>query len=303
MAHKFFKWCISNLGKYSIHLFLILLVIALTVKLVFVSDALKAYQKNQDMTATYVQSTFEGRNLQSDGGEYFSFIEGEFYRYKQFEMLDYGTFAKVDKNVYQLEGNTTNQFIVITHEGFYLKNDAHSEASILKFVQLSDSPIFVNVNGPIQLEANLKKELLKLNIDEDQDGEINFKEACLVKGYLDLKGKHLTDIEGLQYFYGVTDVNLSSNNIAQITPIFKLRNLKTLNISGTMVRHLDGIQALTKLVKLSASNCEIVDISPLKACSGLEDLVLIGNRIKEVAPLSALTKLKRLSLTGIKLRL
>lgn len=301
MVHKILKWSTSNLGKYGIRLFFILLLTFLTFKLVLVSDALHAYQKDQDMTATYVQTTFDGHNLQGDGGEYFAFIEAEFYRYKQFEMLDYGTFTKVDKNVYQLEGNTTNQFIVITHEGFYLENGEHSEAPVLKFVQLSDIPDFINLSGPIQLEANLKKELLKLGIDKDQDGEINFIEACSVKGYLDLEGKHLTDIEGLQYFYGVTDINVSNNNITQVTPIFKLRNLKTLNISRTVVRHLDGIDALKKLVKLAASNCELVDISLLKACAQLEDLVLVGNHIKEVTPLSELTKLRRLSLTGNKI--
>jgi Leucine-rich repeat (LRR) protein len=110
-------------------------------------------------------------------------------------------------------------------------------------------------------------------IDTSGDGEITLNEAAAYTGALDLSGQGITDIQGLQAFTSVTEINLSGNNITDLSALFgsntliltnKRAQFKTvanasftalsvLNVSNNSIASLD-LSDITTLVSLNCSN-------------------------------------------------
>jgi Leucine-rich repeat (LRR) protein len=110
-------------------------------------------------------------------------------------------------------------------------------------------------------------------IDTSGDGEITLNEAAAYTGTLDLSGQDITDIEGLQAFTSVTEINLSGNNISDLSVLFgsnavvltnKQAEFKTvasssfsallvLDVSYNSLTSID-VSEITTLVELNCSN-------------------------------------------------
>jgi Leucine-rich repeat (LRR) protein len=110
-------------------------------------------------------------------------------------------------------------------------------------------------------------------IDTSGDGEITLNEAAAYTGVLDLSNQNITDIQGLQAFTGVTEINLSGNNISDLTVLFEnntviLTNrqaqfqtvansnfsaLSVLDVSDNSLTSID-LSEITTLVELYCSN-------------------------------------------------
>src|SRR4028119_1331572 len=80
--------------------------------------------------------------------------------------------------------------------------------------------------------------------------------------------------EAARILSNLTELNLNSNEITDITPLSALTNLTDLNLDWN----------------------EITDITPLSALTNLTDLNLSGNQITDITGLSALTNLSKLDL-------
>ena len=110
-------------------------------------------------------------------------------------------------------------------------------------------------------------------IDSNGDGEITLNEAATFTDVLDLRNQGITEIQGLQAFTGVSEINLSGNSISDLTVLFGsstviLRNrqaqfktvansnfsaLKVLNINDNRLTDID-LSEITTLVELYCSN-------------------------------------------------
>lgn len=76
--------------------------------------------------------------------EYFVFSEGEFYRYKQFQLLDKGTYENIYDNVYILKSDNIDEYIIYSNEGFHFYDRKRN--NILLYSKISNVPTFVNID-------------------------------------------------------------------------------------------------------------------------------------------------------------
>lgn len=90
-----------------------------------------------------IRGTFMIVENQMDS-EYFVFMDGVFYRYKQFELLDEGVYEKEYDNVYTLRSKNIDECITYFDEKFYFYDRAKN--LIIRFSKIDDIPSFINVD-------------------------------------------------------------------------------------------------------------------------------------------------------------
>lgn len=76
--------------------------------------------------------------------EYFVFQDGSFYRYKQFELLDKGTYENDYEDIYRLKSDDTDQYVICSNEKVYYYDIERNNISI--YYKFADIPTFINVN-------------------------------------------------------------------------------------------------------------------------------------------------------------
>jgi Leucine-rich repeat (LRR) protein len=153
------------------------------------------------------------------------------------------------------------------------------------------------VTEPIDIpDANLKN---ALNYLLNRTPEAPIYEADL-QGFqkLDLSGKNIESIEGLQYATNLTELGLNWNNIQDISPVANLTNLTKLYLDDNEVSDLAPVQNLTNLDSLGVGGNPFTDIGPLANLTKLTYLNLSRHHLTDVSPLSNLTNLSRLFLDG-----
>ena len=64
-----------------------------------------------------------------------------------------------------------------------------------------------------------------------------------------------------------------------------IRELTSLDASGTAIEHLSGLGSAVNLTELSLNSNQITDVSPLASLTNLTRLRLYGNQISDVGPL------------------
>ena len=106
-------------------------------------------------------------------------------------------------------------------------------------------------------------------------------------------------IRGKRYSTSLFELDLSTNGLSNsdIIPVRHMINLEVLNLSGNQISDLTPLSGLKKLkVLFLYDNKRISDLSPLSSLKNLTDLGLYDNRISDLSPLSNLTNLTRLTL-------
>ncbi|MEJ8751476.1 cell wall-binding repeat-containing protein [Lagierella sp. ICN-221743] len=114
----------------------------------------------------------------------------------------------------------------------------------------------------------------------------------------------IKSLEGLEYAVNMTSLDLTGNEVIDLTPLKKCKNLETLELddqylaeSGQYLTDISPLKDLTKLKKLVLKNNKIEDLSAIGSLTELEELNLYGNRgIKSIAGFENLKKLKKLLL-------
>ena len=153
-------------------------------------------------------------------------------------------------------------------------------------------------------EAEAVKEL-KLSIDWQQEP---------------VEGTQIKDINGLENFKNLENLELHFHAISDISPLAGLTKLRSLSLGGNPVADIEPLSGLTNLGFLTLFNCRAQDYSPLvklthlstllmeystisdvKVLSGLTELswlTLANTQVSDVSPLSSLVKLEKLKLEG-----
>ncbi|MDU1414934.1 MAG: Ig-like domain-containing protein, partial [Clostridium sp.] len=181
------------------------------------------------------------------------------------------------------------------------------------------SGVIVNIPDP-----NLKAELNK-RLGQSPTSNITKGQLRGLKGELNLYKKGISNLEGLQYCTGISDLNLEGNNMNNISPLKDLVNLGILYIGGndnisdfTPLRNLKNLWGLsvagmgldsnglskvlsnltnpTNFTYFHIGWNEISDISPLKKLVNLTRLHMEYNKISDITPVSNLKKLGWISM-------
>ena len=110
--------------------------------------------------------------------------------------------------------------------------------------------------------------------------------------------KGIVNIQGLEFAVNLTELELSSNPIEDISPLRDTMQLTHLGLGATnlSVSDLSLLSELTSLRYLTLWDNQISDLSPLASLTSLAALDLGGNQISDLSPLSELTDLIELAL-------
>ena len=119
---------------------------------------------------------------------------------------------------------------------------------------------------------------------------------------LDLRGRGITSLDGIQYFQKLVSLDLTDNLINDITLISKIPSLMDLDLQGNEIDDISAVANLTNLESLDLRWNNVQDLSPISQLKQLESLDLRDNQIRNIEPLSGLTKLKSLNLRGNDIR-
>ena len=97
---------------------------------------------------------------------------------------------------------------------------------------------------------------------------------------------------------GLTSLSVPPGDIADLSGLEHLVNLRRLEIAGNAISDLSPLASLTDLTQLSLDDNRIVDLLPLASLTNLTELSLSDNRIADLSPLESLTGLTVLHLDG-----
>ena len=134
------------------------------------------------------------------------------------------------------------------------------------------------------LEAAIRRELDK------PEGAILSSELRAIR-VLELPLADIQSIEGLQYCANLTDLDLRSNLVSDISPLAGLPNLQRLDLNGNPVSDISALAGLTTLTELSISWTDVTDLSPIAGLENLDTLYLWGLGIQDISAVAMLEKL------------
>ncbi|CAL5984509.1 leucine-rich_repeat domain-containing protein [Hexamita inflata] len=112
---------------------------------------------------------------------------------------------------------------------------------------------------------------------------------------LDLSKNQINDISSLSSLIKLQNVNLSQNFIEDIQPVSTLVNLTQLNISANNIYDISSISSLQKLNDLDIENNRIENLDPLQHLFELQYLHISENKFISISAIKQLTNLKTLS--------
>jgi Leucine-rich repeat (LRR) protein len=139
-----------------------------------------------------------------------------------------------------------------------------------------------------KLEASIRQAIGK------PSGDIHQSDLSTLPA-LEASGLGITDLTGLEYCTGLTELVLNSNPISDISSLSGLTGLTFLGLEDDQISDLSPLSGLTGLTELYIQGNQISDLSPLSGLTGLVVLNVEWNQISDVSPLSGLTSLTYLS--------
>jgi len=113
---------------------------------------------------------------------------------------------------------------------------------------------------------------------------------------LDLSWNQISDLTPLSVLQNLTELYLHNNQITDLTPLSGLQNLTYLSLDFNRITDLTPLSELHNLTILEIDFNRITDLTPLSGLHNLTVLYLHHNQITDLTPLSGLQNLTRLNL-------
>lgn len=98
---------------------------------------------------------------------------------------------------------------------------------------------------------------------------------------IDMSGYEIDSLDGVEYCIHTAIMDLSKNQITDISELWTLNKLEELYLSNNQIGYIDALSNLPKLRIIDISNNEIDDISPLFDLEYLEYINISGNNIPD----------------------
>ena len=149
-----------------------------------------------------------------------------------------------------------------------------------EYVEISDENLAAAIREALELRPDSKIPKLKL--------------AELTE--LTAPEKDIKDISGLENAVSLTNVELYSNQISDITPLAGLKKLMHISMGGNQISDISALGNMSQLTNLYLHTNEISDISSLTQLPGLKELSIARNKVHDISPLSEMTQLTGLYL-------
>lgn len=113
---------------------------------------------------------------------------------------------------------------------------------------------------------------------------------------LDLSHQNISDITPLTNMINLTQLNLDFNQISDLTALSNMKDLQTLHLNNNVIVNLNPLTNDTALVSLYLANNLIQTISPLVPLQHLITLDIANNNIASILPLK--DKIIGINITG-----
>ena len=128
------------------------------------------------------------------------------------------------------------------------------------------------------------------------------KEKMRSVGYINIAGKGISDITGLEFAANLRELDLRDNPVTDLRPLANLTTLERLYLSdifpNTPTLDLHPLANLINLEELFVENSKVSDIGPLAKLKKLQILDLSHNDISDLRPLVGLRELRKLRIRG-----
>lgn len=118
--------------------------------------------------------------------------------------------------------------------------------------------------------------------------------------YLNVSGNDIQDISPLRRYLGLTNLNLSKTQVQNIATLSSLKNLSILDLKRTKVSDISSIKTLTELWFLDLTKTNIKNIDAVTSLGKLSWISIGGTRVSNLAPLRRNSQLSSVILAGCK---
>ncbi|CAI6048406.1 hypothetical protein PAECIP112173_01291 [Paenibacillus sp. JJ-100] len=115
---------------------------------------------------------------------------------------------------------------------------------------------------------------------------------------VNLYGKEIKSLDGLQYASNLKYVSLNHNKIADLSPLSTLTKLKGINLNHNQITSIEALSSLTALEELQLSGNQIDSIEVVKQLPMLRFLEVNDNKITDISALSSAKHLEVLELSN-----
>ena len=106
----------------------------------------------------------------------------------------------------------------------------------------------------------------------------------------------IRDLTGVQFATNLRRINISHNQVSDVSPVAGLIELRELWITDNPISDISPVRGLTNLTHLGFGRCHVSDISPVRNLKNLIELHCDRNRISDLSPVRDLKSLTRLVL-------
>ena len=167
-------------------------------------------------------------------------------------------------------------------------------------VTAANAPAFTSTAGDGSVTDEFLKAALVEQLGADGNGDPDFTNQETVRT-LELGGRYIRSIDGLENFTNLERLILSDNEITDISPLASLTTLRFLDLSGQEIADISPLAGLTALVVLDLSDNAIESVGSLSGLTDLETLDISNNPITSLSGIEALASLGVLRASGLSL--
>lgn len=117
-------------------------------------------------------------------------------------------------------------------------------------------------------------------VDANADGAISVQEALDVRGSLSLYNESISNLNGMQFFENLMDLNISKNNIVELAPLQGLKLIRVIQADDNPISNLSSLpKALEKII---IRFCIISGNQSVDSFPNLTNVNLSNNAIEEL---------------------
>ena len=154
------------------------------------------------------------------------------------------------------------------------------------------------LSNKVQARVEFQDPSIELSVREliDQPEGPIYSNQLLTIIELDLSGKNIEDLGGIDALRNLRVLNLSNNHVRDYAPLAALQKLQELDLSNNRLHSINSFPMMRSLQRLNLRQNRLTSISALVNSYNLRTLDLSRNRITDISPLQQLLKLEELNL-------
>jgi Leucine-rich repeat (LRR) protein len=188
-------------------------------------------------------------------------------------------------------------FTMMHKEEYRAKSVPGDESNAIEFATEDNNPDENNNDWkPVRFkDANFER-IVRFYLRVPETDKVMIRNVSKVT-YLNINHSNIRSLEGVENFRSLKGIDLSFNQVTDLTPLTKLKHLEELILYTNKVTDVFELGKIRTLKRLDLSSNNITDIAPIAALTNLEELDLNNNKITVIDSVTKLPKLKLLDVS------